>query len=87
MTIERRPNGIYRVKIRMEGSDGLFVNPPDKTFQSKVEQRFVFGKTLRKLRLCLLWILEILPLVKPNACAIPVAGDVTIPFDLDRVFE
>ena len=85
MTIERRPNGIYRVKIRMEGSDGLFVNPPDKTFQSKVEQRFVFGKTLRKSRLCFRWVLEILPLAKPNACAIPVAGVGEVPFDCDQI--
>lgn len=31
MTIEKRPNGTYRVKIRMRGPDGLHVNPPDRT--------------------------------------------------------
>jgi len=35
MTIERRSNGTYRVKIRMKGPDGLYINPPDRTFQRR----------------------------------------------------
>lgn len=35
MTIEKRPNGTYRVKIRMKGPDGLYVNPPDRTFKRR----------------------------------------------------
>ena len=35
MTIEKRPNGTYRVKIRIKGPDGLYVNPPDRTFKRR----------------------------------------------------
>ena len=35
MTIEKRPNGTYRVKIRMKAPDGLYVNPPDRTFKRR----------------------------------------------------
>lgn len=50
MTIEQRPNGTYRVKIRMKGPDGVFVNPPDKTFQLKKDAQRYKTQTQAQIR-------------------------------------